>query len=357
MKRKIIISFLLGFLLSVAGFYLAFRNIPANDLITYLTEINYFLMLPSSGLVVLSFAIRVIRWQVILAPAKKIGFWPAFHPVMIAFTINCILPGRFGELARPAILMKKEKVRYSTGLATVVIERAFDISLVIALFMILYQFLNIDPNIHIPIGRTVLNRDTLEAIVSDMFNISILLILSMILLSLQWSRSLIKQMILKIPSLLYFAREQFKQKIAQRICVPLIRLIDNFAIGFELIRSPIKILVCLVLSMLIWLLAALSYFIFALGCPGIDITLSEMTAVMLIICIFIALPSVPGYWGLWEAGGIFALTLFGVSQKEAAGFTLANHAMQIFPVIIIGVTSAIVTGINIWRASFDTRHD
>jgi len=54
MKRKIIISLLLGLLLSAAGIYLAFRNVPANDLITYLTDINYFWMLPSFGLVVLS---------------------------------------------------------------------------------------------------------------------------------------------------------------------------------------------------------------------------------------------------------------------------------------------------------------
>jgi uncharacterized protein (TIRG00374 family) len=357
MNKKLILSLLFGFLLSATGFYLAFRNVPANDIISYLADINYIWMLPSFGLVVLSFVIRVIRWQIILAPAKTIGFWSAFHPLMIAFTINCILPGRLGELARPAILMKKENVRYSTGLATVAVERAFDIGLIIALFMIVYQFINIDPNIHIPIGRTVLNRDTLETIVTGMFQIGILLIIGMILVSLQWSRALINQIIFKIPGLLFFSRGQIKEKFTQRVCTPLVRLIDNFAIGFELIRSPLKILVTLGLSMLIWLLAVLSYYIFALGCPGIEITLSEMTAVMVIICIFIALPSVPGYWGLWEAGGIFALTLFGVSQKEAAGFTLANHAMQMFPVIIIGLTSAIVTGVNIWRTSFDTRPD
>jgi uncharacterized membrane protein YbhN (UPF0104 family) len=67
---------------------------------------------------------------------------------------------------------------------------------------------------------------------------------------------------------------------------------------------------------------------------------------MIIICFFIALPSVPGFWGIWEAGGVFALSLFNVSAKEAAGFTLASHAIQIFPVIIIGVMSAMLTGVN-----------
>ena len=70
---------------------------------------------------------------------------------------------------------------------------------------------------------------------------------------------------------------------------------------------------------------------------------------MIIVCFFIALPSVPGFWGLWEAGGVFALSVFGVSVKDAAGYTLVNHAVQMFPVIFVGLASAIVTGINIRR--------
>ena len=74
---------------------------------------------------------------------------------------------------------------------------------------------------------------------------------------------------------------------------------------------------------------------------------------MLIVCFFIALPSAPGFWGLWEAGGVFAMLLFGVSEREAAGFTLANHAIQMFPVIIMGLISAFITGVDIRRVSYD----
>ena len=76
-----------------------------------------------------------------------------------------------------------------------------------------------------------------------------------------------------------------------------------------------------------------------------------MIAVMVIICFFIALPSVPGFWGLWEAGGVFAMALFGVSSKDAAGFTLTNHAVQVFPVIIVGLMSAVYTGVDIRQVS------
>jgi uncharacterized membrane protein YbhN (UPF0104 family) len=93
----------------------------------------------------------------------------------------------------------------------------------------------------------------------------------------------------------------------------------------------------------------------AQGCPGIDLSFLEISATMIIICFVIALPSVPGFWGIWEAGGVFALLLIGVSSKEAAGFTLVNHAIQIFPVILIGIISAMITSVNIWQVSYEER--
>ena len=56
--------------------------------------------------------------------------------------------------------------------------------------------------------------------------------------------------------------------------------------------------------------------------------------------------------GLWEAAGVFSFFLFGVSSKEAAGFTLANHALQVFPVIIVGLVSAVIFSVNIRQISF-----
>ena len=73
---------------------------------------------------------------------------------------------------------------------------------------------------------------------------------------------------------------------------------------------------------------------------------------MVIICFFISLPSIPGWWGLWEAGGVFALSLFGVTAKEAAGFTLASHAIQVFPVILAGFASAMLLSVNIRQMSY-----
>jgi uncharacterized protein (TIRG00374 family) len=357
MKKKLILSFAAGIILSAGGLYLAFRNVPFSELRSYLVTINYWWLLPAFGLVMLSFIFRTLRWQIIVGSVSRIGFWSSFHPLMIAFMINCVLPGRVGELARPVLLKKNEGIRFSTGLATVAAERVFDVIFLLLLFLIVVSFVQIDPNIRIDFGKHQLTQSTLETITRGLVQLCLLLIVGMILISIRDIRSFIAQMILKLPLLLFFAGDALKKRLTVSLCEPVIRLMENVASGFELIKSPLKILMCIGLSILIWAVAAFSYYVFALGCPGITVSFTEMTAVMVIICMFIALPSVPGYWGLWEAGGMFAMMLFGVSSREAAGYTLANHALQVFPVILIGMASAALTGVNIWRTSYKQDND
>ncbi|QTA85161.1 lysylphosphatidylglycerol synthase transmembrane domain-containing protein [Desulfonema magnum] len=353
MKKNILFSLILGIGVSAAGLYLAFRNVPFSELIIYLTSIDYFWILPAVLAGLISFMLRVLRWQIILESSQKINFWGAFHPLMIGFMLNCMLPGRAGEVARPVILQKKNKVPFSTGLATVAAERVFDISILIIFFSVAFASVEIDPNLNIPFGDYNLNRETLKMIGGGMLKLTGVLITGMIMVSFSGTRRIINGGIMGIPSLFFFAGPSFKTKIKEKICTVLVGFMENFASGFALVRSPKKIGLCIGLSVFVWALQALSYYVFSLGCPGIALSYTKITTVMLIICVFIALPSVPGFWGLWEAGGIFALSLFGVLSKDAAGYTLANHAIQVFPVIIVGFVSAMITGVNIWQVSYE----
>jgi len=312
-------------------------------------------MVPAVFLVLVSFFIRALRWQFILASSHKIGIWRAFHPMMIGFMINCVLPGRLGEFARPAILQKKDKVSFATGIATVAAERIFDVGTLVAFAVITFAAIDINPELEITFGDFQLNRGTLEVLFSRIILMGILLIAGMIFVSIAPIRRVIQRAILALPALVFFAAESTKTKLRVKVCEPLTRFIDNIALGFTLIKDPRKIIICAIYSFLVWIIAAFSYYVFSLGSPGFHLSYTEMFAVMVIICLFIALPSVPGFWGLWEAGGIFAMALFGVPSNAAAGFTLANHAVQMFPVIIVGFISAIITSVNIWQVSYEKK--
>ena len=355
MKKSIIISLIIGIIISALAFYLAFRNVPIADLLVYIVSINYFWIFPAVLVVLTSFILRVFRWQIILESAGKVSFWQAFHPLMIGFMINCILPGRVGEVARPAVLNKKENIPFSTGLATVAAERVFDVSILIIFFAALLATVHIDPNLDIVFGKYHLNRETLVTAGGGTFKLLLLLIAGIIMVSFGKTRKAINSLIMSIPHLFFFAGPEFKAKIKKKGCLTLVSFVENFASGFALVRHPSKVCICIGLSVLIWGLAGFSYYLMAQGCPGIELSFTEIFAVMIIICFFIALPSVPGFWGIWEAGGVFALALFGVSSKDAAGYTLVNHAIQMFPVIIVGLVSAMVTSINILQVSYEKR--
>ncbi len=353
MKKNMTISFIGGVLLSAGALYFAFKNVPIAELLKYLVSINYFWVLPAVLVAVLSFMLRAVRWQIILESTRKISFWRAFHPLMIGFMINCVLPGRLGEVARPMILQKEEKVPFTTGLATVVAERIFDICLLILLFILTAGALKIDPDQYVAFGTYQLNKETLQTVFDTMLKLAAVLIAGIALFSIGRVRNLIYSTILLTPSLFFFAGKRFKTAVGNKVCQPVINILKNIAQGFALIRYPKKIFLCAGYSVLIWGLQACSYFLFSLGSPGIHLTYLEITTVMVIICIFISLPSVPGWWGLWEAGGVFALALFGISAKDAAGFTLANHAIQVIPVILIGLVSAMILSVNIRRLSLE----
>jgi uncharacterized protein (TIRG00374 family) len=355
MKNKTGISLILGLAASVLAMYLAFRNVPFNELLNYFESINYAWLFPAVATLLISFALRAYRWKIILEPAGDIGFWQAFHPLMIGFMINCILPGRVGEVARPAILQKKEKIPFSTGLATVAAERVFDVGMLIILFAVLLGTIKINPNLDIVFGKYHLNKALLTAVGKGTFKLLLLLIAGIILVSFNKTRKGVNAVIRWLPRSLFFVGTDVREKIQNRICEPLVGFVENFATGFMLIKHPAKMCACIGLSVVIWILAAFSYYLMSLGCPGINLSFIEITATMVILCFFIALPSVPGYWGIWEAGGVFALLLFGVSSKDAAGFTLANHAVQVFPIIIVGFISAILTSVNIWQVSYEKR--
>jgi uncharacterized protein (TIRG00374 family) len=351
MTKKMAVSFIGGIVVSVVALYFAFKNVPLAELFNYLASINYLWVLPAVAITFLSFLLRAWRWRIILESEKKISVWRAYHPMMIGFMINCVLPGRLGEVARPVILQKEEKIPFTTGLATVVAERVFDICILLLLFVLTVGMLQIDSDQNVAFGSYLLNLETLQTVFNGLLKLGALLIVGIALFSIGKFRNIIYSVVMSMPELLFFAGEKFKSSVRKKICEPVINILKNIALGFTLIRYPKKVLFCAVLSVLIWGLAAFSYYLFSLGSPGVNLTYLEMTTVMVIVCFFISLPSVPGWWGLWEAGGVFALSLFGVTAKDAAGFTLANHAIQVFPVIIAGFASAMLLSVNIRRMS------
>ena len=355
MSKKLIISLVVGVLLSSVTLYLAFRNVPFSDLTAYLKAINYVWILPAAFLIVLGFILRALRWRIILSTTTKISFRQSYHPVMIGFMLNCILPGRMGEAARPLILKRRQAVPFTTGIATVAAERLLDAAFMIGFLALALATIPMDSSLNVTFGTHQLSKETLETLGAHTMKLCIVLLAGIIVVAFEKSRTILKQISDRLPdTFLFFCPDSFREKFRRSVPPRINRLLDHAGDGLSLIKYPWKMVTCIGITLLIWFLTALSYYIMSFGCPGVDLSLYEFSIVMVIVCFFIALPSAPGFWGVWEVAGVFALSLFGISSQTAAGFTLANHAVQMFPVILMGFLSAGALSINVWKISHDS---
>jgi len=333
--------------LSICALFYTFKNVPFHDIWEYSLSIELKWVLISIGINYVSFLIRAYRWQVIINQIHPVTFLTAYHLTSIAFMMNSVLPGRMGELARPVILNKNKNVPISIGLTTIVTERLFDIIILCMLYLTVIFFVDIDPNYQMNIGTYTLSHDLLTRLAYHVFLVFLIFIVCIVSINLKEVRSLIKTLLLKVPHIFFWAGVR-AQNIIERKCIqPIIRIIDYVSDGFSFFKRPRVILNCFVLSMTIWILIVVANYVMSFGCKNLNINIIEMCAVMVIICFFISLPSVPGSWGLWEAGGIFALTIFGVGKQEATGFTIVNHATQLLPIIIAGLISFMITGMSL----------
>ncbi len=338
-------------IVSVLSILLILKYVPVSLTVTYFKSIDYLWLIPSMLVFILSFFIRVFRWRIILSFIGKIKYYDAFYPLMIGFMANCLLPGRLGEFARPVILRKKNQFKFSAVLSTVFVERMMDMLMLIGFLIISFSLVNIDSDLLVEYGDYSLTKQTLETIISGIIAASIMLMSFFLVIGLDFTRKRLQKILFKFPQLLFQHNNRLNYFLTNYITSPLIRIIDNIETGMQIIKKPGAIFFCIALSAVIWGLQALSYYFVSFGCPGIELSFLESFIVMIIICIFISLPSVPGFWGVWEAGGIFALALFSIEKQEALGFTLLNHSAQILIVILIGLFSILKLG-SAWRSIF-----
>src|SRR4029450_10254229 len=82
----------------------------------------------------LTYVLRAVRWQYLLAPIGPTHFATAFRTTVIGFAASFLLPARPGEVIRPYLLARREGLNATAAFATIIIERLLDLITVLALF-------------------------------------------------------------------------------------------------------------------------------------------------------------------------------------------------------------------------------
>ncbi|MFN3270926.1 MAG: lysylphosphatidylglycerol synthase transmembrane domain-containing protein, partial [Candidatus Kapaibacteriota bacterium] len=117
----------ISFLLLVALVYLSLRGLDLRTLGKYIISANYWWVLLSVPVGLLSHWARALRWRTMLKPiSNPRSVWNLFSAVMAGYAVNNIVP-RGGELLRPYYYSKREKLSFTMTFASIVVERFIDL--------------------------------------------------------------------------------------------------------------------------------------------------------------------------------------------------------------------------------------
>ena len=108
-------------------FYSKFTTEQWEALVSHFKNANYFLVVISVCMSILSHGIRAYRWNFLLEP---LGFHPKllnnFFAVSTAYFMNLFIP-KSGEVSRAVVLSKYENVPFEKGFGTIISERVVDL--------------------------------------------------------------------------------------------------------------------------------------------------------------------------------------------------------------------------------------
>jgi uncharacterized protein (TIRG00374 family) len=306
-KLKIV----LPILISCLFLYLAARNLDFVKAGRVFLSINYLYLFISFLATVIAFVIRVIRWQAILSPIKKMGISRLSSSFLIGLMVNNILPARIGELARAYVLGEKEKVSKSLIFATIVLERILDTLSVFAILVCLLFISRIPENIK----KTGL----------FIFGACLLILIFLFLLK---------------------THKSWTIKKVERISLKLSKIVESFSEGLSALSSKKRFLLLIFYSILSWLITGLAIH-FLLLSIGICLGLHIAYFVLVMTVIGVMIPAAPGYIGTYHYFCILALQIAGQDKALAASFSILSYLVSFIPTTLAGIACLFLEGLSL----------
>jgi uncharacterized protein (TIRG00374 family) len=113
-------------------------------------------------------------------------------------------------------------------------------------------------------------------------------------------------------------------------------VLTRFSEGLSVLRHPGRFVAVLAWTVAHWLLNALGFW---LGFKAVGVSLPFSAALFLqtLIAIGVALPSAPGFFGVFEKFATVGLGIYGVPATQATSWAIGFHILSFIPITLIGM--------------------
>lgn len=304
-------KFLAGGVLALALLAWVFRGADRSEVLGALGRASWGGVLACAALQFSHTFVRVERWGVLLRPIRRrVPFGSMWIAVILGYLVTWVLPGRLGELVRPALLSGREQLPLAPAIGTVVADRLLDALAILALFAG-------------GLWWTPLAGGAAEH--ARMLRGGALALLPLALGGLAGL------------ALLARARGPAERWIARRGrgLGRLGRIALDVAEGSRALASPVALARVALSSAAMWLAIAAGLWVGFAAC-GAPIPFGGVLVLLPAIALGVALPT-PGGVGGFHAAVTFGLTqIFAVERAAAVGAALLVHLASVVPVLLLG---------------------
>lgn len=300
-----------GLLLAALLLYWVFHDKDPQALRSAMLQASWPLLALGAALNLGHNAFRVLRWRWLLDPVRpQVRLRPMFAAVILGYMTTWLVPGRVGELVRPALLSAKEDLPLGPCLGTVVADRLLDGVAIVVLFALGSL------GAHFTEGSAALAGEIRFTAVMALVVIVAGLI-AFVAMSAVGDRLD-----------LWLSRRWAPIRWSGRAALGLSR-------GAEALRSPRRTFPILLYSLLAWITIGLGTWL-GIRAVGAAVSFADVLVMLPLLALGVSLPT-PGGVGGYHALMQFGLTsLFGVDPTIAASAGILMHFAIVLPVLTLG---------------------
>lgn len=315
MKKHI--KTIIGLIISVVLLWWVLRTVSPGEVMYHLKKANPWMFALSILCATLIFPMRAIRWRTILDPVyPRIPFGPLWSSTAAGMAINNLIPARVGEVLRAFALTKVTPVPFSASIGSLAVDRLFDG--IVLLLMGVVGILSPGFPKHATIAGQAL---TDFALIGAAFVACVLI---------------------AIYSLVYFPTAFLKVfrgtvgRVLPRVSEPGSRALLSFRDGLSVLRYPKHVVVIFLWTVAHWMMNTLAFW-FGMIAVGIEAPFSASLLMQTIIGLGVAVPSSPGFFGVFEGAATVGLALYNVPEQLAVTWALGYHILSFIPITLIGL--------------------
>jgi glycosyltransferase 2 family protein len=259
----------------------------------------------------LTYVLRSLRWQVLLAPIGAVSFRTSFRATVMGFAANLLLPARAGEFLRAYVIARQTTVNAPAAFATVIVERLLDLVTVLVLFACGILFAQID------VGPAVEAAGWIAAGGS-----AVALIVLFVLAG--------------HPERVGRVADRLSSRLPAALAHLVGRLARTLTEGLRVMRSPWHFVVALAWSLPVWMSIAAGI-ICTTWAFGLEMTFLGSFLVVGYLTVGVTVPTPGSAGGFHYFYQLALVQFFGAAESPAGASAIVLHLVSFVPVTILGL--------------------